>query len=117
MTSITAQRDRILALLDLTDDAELRETDPVPTAEDVDAVDAIAFDWDGEQAHITVFEFDGYDDAAAAQQQLQGFAEQTDLAVVTTLNGGLLLWATAPGDDPAARARIDGLASSFAGRE
>jgi len=117
MTSLTDQRGRVLALLGLTHDADLQETDPVPTAEDVDALDAIAFDWDGEQAHVTVYEFEDYDDATQAQQQLQGFAAQTGLAVVTTVNGDLLLWATAPGDDDRARARIDGLAESFAGRE
>jgi len=89
----------------------------VPTAEDLDALDAIGFDWDGEQAHISVYEFDDYDDAVEAQERLQGYAAQTDLAVVTTVNGDLLLWATAPNDDEGALRRIDGLASSFAGRE
>lgn len=117
MNSLTDQRGRVLALLGLTDDADLQEADPVPTAEDVDALDAIAFDWPGEQAHVTVLEFEDYDEAEAAQEQLRGLAGQTDLVVETTVNGDLLLWATAPGDDARARARIGGLAQSFAGRE
>lgn len=117
MTRMPAQRGRILALLRLTDDPDVRETDAVPTAEDLDAVGAIAFDWDGEQAHISVYEFDDYAEAAEAQERLQGYAAQTDLAVATTVNGDLLLWATAPNGDAGALRRIDGLASSFAGRE
>jgi len=117
MTRMTAQRGRILALLRLTDDPDVKETDAVPTAEDLDAVDAIGFDWDGEQAHISVYEFDDYAEAAEAQERLQGYAEQTDLVVATTINGDLLLWATAPSEDEQARRRIDGLAGSFAGRE
>lgn len=117
MSSLTDQRSRVLALLGLTQDPDVQQTDPVPTAEDVDALDAIAFDWPGEQAHVTVLEFDDYDEAEAAQQQLRGLAGQTDLVVETTVNGDLLLWATAPADDARARARIDGLAQSFAGRE
>ena len=117
MTGMTAQRGRILALLRLTDDPDLKETDAVPTAEDVDAVDAIAFDWAGEQAHITVYEFDDYADASQAQERLQAYAAQTGLVVATTVNGDLLLWATAPGGDERALGRIEGLASSFAGRE
>ncbi len=117
MARMTAHRSRILALLRLTNDPDVQEADAVPTAEDLDALDAIGFDWDGEQAHISVYEFDDYDDAVEAQERLQGYAAQTDLAVVTTVNGDLLLWATAPNDDEGALRRIDGLASSFAGRE
>lgn len=117
MTSLTAQRSRILALLGLTGDTDVRETDPVPTAEDVDAAEAIAFDWPGEQAHVTVYDFEDYEDADAAQQQLRTLAGGTDLEVRTTVNGALLLWATAPAGDATALARIDGLPSRFAGRE
>ncbi len=116
MTRMTAQRGRILALLRLTDDPDVKESDAVPTAEDLDAVGAIAFDWEGEQAHVSVYELDGYDEAAEAHARLQDDAAQTDLAVATTVNGDLLLWATAPNGDEAARRRIDGLASSFASR-
>ena len=59
----------------------------------------------------------GYADAAAAQERLRGYAAQTGLTVETAVNGDLLLWAVAPGDDEKALARIDGLAGSFSGRE
>ncbi|MCV2395227.1 hypothetical protein OEB99_12990 [Actinotalea sp. M2MS4P-6] len=117
MTGMDAHRDRILALLGLADDPELRVADAVPAAEDVDAVDAIGFDWPGEQAHITVYAFDDYFQASDAQERLLGYARLTDLDVQTTVNGDLLLWAVAPNADERARRRIADLASEFAGEE
>ena len=115
MTGIAEERDRILALLRLTDGVQ--DTDAVPTAEDVGAADALGLDWPDEQAHVSVYLFSDYTDAAAAQERLRGYAAQTDLTVETAVNGDLLLWAVAPGDDDHAQARIDGLAGSFSGRE
>ncbi|KQR11711.1 hypothetical protein [Cellulomonas sp. Leaf334] len=117
MTGIAEERDRILALLRLTDDPAVRETDPVPSAEDVGAADALGLDWPDEQAHVSVYLFADYDDAVAAQERLRGYGAQTDLTTETAVNGDLLLWAVAPGDDDDALARIDGLAGSFSGRE
>ena len=115
MTGIAGERDRILALLGLPDG--IQDTDAVPTAEDVGAADALGLDWPDEQAHVSVYLFSDYTDAAAAQERLRGYAAQTDLTVETAVNGDLLLWAVAPGDDDHAQARIDGLAGSFSGRE
>ena len=117
MTGIAGERDRILALLGLTDDQVVRDTDPVPTAEDVGAADALGLDWPDGQAHVSVYLFSDYADAAAAQERLRGYATQTDLTVETAVNGDLLLWAVAPVDDDAAVARVDGLGGSFSGRE
>jgi len=117
MTGIAGERDRILALLSLTDDPTVRETDAVPTAEDVGASDALGLDWPDEQAHVSVYLFAAYADAAAAQERLQGYGAQTGLTVETAINGDLLLWAVAPRDDDRALARVDGLAGSFSGRE
>ncbi|GEK22985.1 hypothetical protein [Cellulomonas xylanilytica] len=117
MTGIAEKRRRILTLLRLTDDHAVRDTDAVPTAEDVGAADALGLDWPDGQAHVSVYLFPGYDEAAAAQERLQGYGAQTDLFVETAVNGGLLLWAVAPRDDEADRARIDGLAGTFSGRE
>ena len=115
MTGIAEERDRILALLRLTDG--VRAADAVPTAEDVGAADALGLDWPDGQAHVSVYLFADYADAAAAQERLRGYAAQTGLSVETAVNGDLLLWAVAPGDDDQALARIDGLAGSFSGRE
>jgi hypothetical protein len=117
MTAIDAERDRILALLGLHDDADVREVDAVPAAADLGATDSLGLDWAGEEAHVSVYLFGGYAEAAQAQERLRGYSGQTDLTVETAVNGSLLLWAAAPGDDDRALARIDGLASSFAGRE
>ena len=115
MTGIAGERDRILALLGLADGVQ--DTDAVPPAEDVGAADALGLDWPDEQAHVSVYLFSDYADAAAAQERLRGYAAQTGLTVETAVNGDLLLWAVAPGDDEKALARIDGLAGSFSGRE
>ena len=115
MTGIAGERDRILALLGLPDGVQ--DADAVPTAEDVGAADALGLDWPDEQAHVSVYLFSDYADAAAAQERLRGYAAQTDLTVETAVNGDLLLWAVAPTDDDRALARIDGLAGSFTGRE
>ena len=117
MTAIDAERERILALLGLLDDSDVRDVEAVPAAEDLGAADSLGLDWAGEEAHVSVYLFAGYAEAAQAQERLRGYSAQTDLAVETAVNGSLLLWAAAPGDDQRARARIDGLASSFAGRE
>ena len=117
MTGIDAERERILALLDLLDDPDVRDTEAVPAADDVGAADALGLDWADEEAHVSVYLFAGYAQAAQAQERLRGYSAQTDLTVETAVNGSLLLWAAAPGGDDRARARIDGLASSFAGRE
>jgi hypothetical protein len=117
VTGIAEKRDRILRLLRLADDPAVRDTDAVPTAEDLGAADALGLDWPDGQAHVSVYLFAGYADAAQAQERLQAYAAQTDLTVETAVNGGLLLWAVAPRDDDGSLARIDGLASSFAGRE
>lgn len=115
MTGIAGERDRILALLGQPDGVQ--DTDAVPAAQDVGAADALGLDWPDEQAHVSVYLFADYADAAAAQERLRGYAAQSDLTVETAVNGDLLLWAVAPGDDEGARARIDGLAGSFSGRE
>ncbi|WP_456786259.1 hypothetical protein [Cellulomonas sp. P5_C5] len=117
MTGIAEERDRILALLSLTDDPAVRDTDAVPTAEDVGAADALGLDWPDGEAHVSVYLFGDYADAAAAQERLRGYGAQTGLTVETAVNGDLLLWAVAPGGDDDAVGRIDGLAGSFSGRE
>lgn len=117
MTGIAGERDRILALLGLTNDRDVRDTDAVPAGEDLGAGDALGLDWPDGQAHVSVYLFSDYADAAAAQERLRGYAGQTDLTVETAVNGDLLLWAVAPADDAAAVARIDGLGGSFSGRE
>lgn len=115
--TIADEHDRILALLGLRNDPAVRETDAVPDADDLGAIGGLGLDWPGEEAHVSVYLFDGYTDAAQAQERLRAYAAETDLTVETTVNGGLLLWAVAPGGDEVAAARIDGLASSFAGDE
>ena len=116
MTGIAGERDRILALLGLPTTASRTPTRS-RRREDVGAADALGLDWPDEQAHVSVYLFADYADAAAAQERLRGYAAQSDLTVETAVNGDLLLWAVAPGDDEAAQARIDGLAGSFSGRE
>jgi hypothetical protein len=117
MTGIADQHDRILALLRLRDDREVRQSDPVPDAEDIGALDGLGLDWPGEEAHVSVYLFDGYAAAAEAQARLRGYAAEADLTAETTINGGLLLWAVAPSADERANERIRGLKSRFAGKE
>jgi hypothetical protein len=69
-----------------------------------------------------VFAFEDYVAANDAMKSLLARTNSTEVESArpitrTTVNGALLLWATAPASDAAAIAQIANLASHFAGEE
>ena len=117
MSAIDSEIPRIRALLAVQRDPDVVESDPFTPPDSVGAVDGVGYSWDNEQARVEVFLFDNYYGANDAMKSLSEKAAAEPVVVSTTVNGSLLLWATAPEDDPAALARIEDLAGSFAGEE
>jgi hypothetical protein len=117
MTDIDADRSRIRALLGFSDDSDVEEGDAHPVGAELGAAGAVGFRWPGNAAAVNVYVFGDYWGADSAEATLLKSIDRDAVAVQSTVNGGLLLWATAPADDDAARARIKGLASRFAGQE
>jgi hypothetical protein len=111
------ERERALALLRtsgrLTD---VREAEPEPDAAALGANGAISYAWEGNSAIASVYAFSSYHDAREVEDRLR---EQPDGArrSVATVNGALLLWATADEDDQDGRDVLARLRSAFAGRE
>ncbi len=107
---------RIQALLGLDGRPGAIAAESDPPIEAVDAVDGISYRWPDSASRVSVYEFDDYAAASTIGQQLTAAADDSS-KVVTTVNGELLLWATAPADDAEAVDTIIDLAGSFAGRE
>lgn len=116
MTLLERERERAAALLRIT------ESDPVQTTTgwvdpaEVGALDAYGYAWPDSAARLTVLIFPSYEAAVDAAAGLPaGVPGEWETRV--TMNGALLLWATAPADDTAAVEQIVQLSSWFAGEE
>lgn len=77
---------------------------------------ALAYAWQDYSLLATVYQFDDYATASAAEKQLQASA-LSDQQHASTVNGNLLLWMVAAADDAAATPLLSQLVSSFAGQE
>lgn len=117
MDSTHPSRPRIQVLLDLKGRPGAVERAPSPSAKELSAESALSYGWPPSSAHARVYEFDSYREASAAQKALLQAADRTRLSIETTVNGSLLLWATARSDDAAGQAHLEGLAGHFAGEE
>jgi len=107
---------RISALLNLADGRAFSEIDPQPSAAELGAAGAIAYEWADQPIRATVYEFGDYWQAAEAQAALTSRRASSGEAR-TSVNGGLLLWLVAGADDPAALSRLDEIVGAFAGEE
>jgi len=117
MRMAISQQRRVTALLGLTGDGDAVEVVASPPGESLGALETVAYSWPGHGAQANVYVFDGYSEAAAARQALSAAADRETVKIESTVNGGLLLWATAEIGDEWSEARIDGMAQRFAGRE
>jgi hypothetical protein len=95
--------------------------DVVETAPDLDpaefgATGVIAYAWRTSSVHAAVYAFDDQDAARAAEDSLtaDGVA---DRELATSVNGALLMVATAADDDLAGQELLSQLRGDFAGRE
>lgn len=117
MSMAISEQRRVTALLGLTGDTDAVEVEASPTGESLDALETVAYSWPGHGAQANVYVFDGYSAAAAALRALNAAVDREIVTVESTVNGGLLLWATAEIGDEWSQTRIDGMAQRFAGRE
>lgn len=110
-------RHRILALLGIAGDGQAIEVEPAPAAGAIGASGAIGYAWPDGSARASVYVFDGPDAAQVASATLHDAIRSAAVAARSTINGGLLLWATARRGDDGAETRIGTLAERFDGRE
>lgn len=99
---------------------DVTETDPSPAPSAIGARSGAGYAWSSTAVVASVYLFDSYDEASAAETRMRGEADAQDgasRAVAGSVNGPLLLWATAEADDPEAGRLLRQLRQSFAGRE
>jgi hypothetical protein len=112
-----SQRARAEALLRRGSTGDVTEaTKPDPPAEELGAADALSLRWVNNSVVATVYLFDSYDDASDMEDRLSADVPES-VQSKSTVNGSLLLWATADGGDEDARRTLKTLVSAFAGRE
>lgn len=108
---------RAQALLGITTgSAQAEPVEPEPAPDDWGSNGAMAYRWPATTAVASVYVFDTYWDAREVEKKLRARPEGAQRGV-TTVNGPLLLWATADSDDADGVALIKKLRSSFAGKE
>jgi hypothetical protein len=95
---------------------EALPAEPVPPVRDLGARAGFGRAWTSTSVRVSVYLFDSYDDASAAEVRLQAQTPEGRQAG-GTVNGALLMWATADAADEAAKELITRLRSSFAGEE
>jgi hypothetical protein len=95
---------------------EPEPVDASPSVAEVGAIDGVAFGWPPTTARSNAYVFDDYYAAIDAERAL--LMNRDDAArIASTINGPLLLWATAATDDVDGAAVLDDLLASFSGRE
>jgi hypothetical protein len=110
-------RERAEALLRIGSRGAVTEpVEPRPPPEDLGATDAISRKWSTGSIVASVYIFDSYADAVEIEKSLL-FDVAPSIRTQSTVNGSLLLWATADRDDPDAADALTELVSAFAGRE
>ena len=93
---------------------DVSETEPDVPVEELGAIGAIAYEWRTSSVRAAVYAFDDQDAARAAEDALVTPAERV---VATTVNGALLMVASAAEDDLLGQDQLGRLRSNFAGRE
>jgi hypothetical protein len=111
MTMIATQGRRVTRLLGLGADDQAVAAPVDPPSDEVGAIDSVGYLLpDG--TRVSVYEFDGWEEADAAETALRAGATARQ---ATSINGLLVLLATVPDDGDAGR--LAKVVSRFAGRE
>ena len=93
---------------------EVSEESPDLPAAELGATGAMAYAWRSSSVHAAVYAFDDQDAARVAEDSLTAPA---DRVLSTSINGALLMVATAAEDDLFGQELLGKLRSNFAGRE
>lgn len=96
--------------------ADATESEPEPGADALGARAGLGFFWTGGSAAAAVYEFDTYGQARSAGDHLVETSEGPR-QIDTSVNGTLLLVASADADDEDGQELVDDLLAAFAGRE
>ncbi|MBN8232744.1 hypothetical protein JYK02_35025 [Corallococcus macrosporus] len=96
--------------------AELSPMDPVPSVQELGAQAGFGRAWKARSVRASVYLFDSYTEASAAEDTLRARVPE-GLRGSGTVNGNLLVWATADATDEAGQAIINDVLSAFAGEE
>lgn len=108
---------RIAALLGVAADSADSAIDPSPTPESLGALYAESYSWPETSTRATVYVFEDYWGADAADAILRARGDRDGATTALSINGPLLFWGTAhAGDDPGAE-KLQDLSSRFAGEE
>lgn len=111
------ERERAEALLRASGQMDgAHEVPPEPDAASLGAKGGITYAWDGNSMRASVYAFRSYADARAVEDDVRGRPDGATHAIAT-VNGSLLLLATADIDDQPALAALKEFRSGFAGRE
>ncbi|WP_338267352.1 hypothetical protein [Corallococcus caeni] len=95
---------------------ELSPVDPAPSAQDLGAQAGFGRAWKSSSVRASVYLFNNYQEACTAEDWLKAHVPE-GMQGDGTVNGDLLVWATADAKDEAGRAIIENLIGSFAGEE
>ncbi|RKG90775.1 hypothetical protein D7W82_02575 [Corallococcus sp. CA049B] len=90
--------------------------EPVPAVQELGALAGFGQAWTSCSARASVYLFDGYAEASAAEVRLKKQVPEGKQGS-GTVNGDWLIWATADAKDEAGRDVIERVVSSFAGEE
>ncbi|RKG55491.1 hypothetical protein D7X30_27050 [Corallococcus sp. AB011P] len=90
--------------------------EPAPAVQELGALVGFGQTWTSCSARASVYLFDGYYEASAAEVRLLKQVPEGQKGS-GTVNGDWLIWATADATDEAGRAVIERVVSSFAGEE
>ena len=93
---------------------DVSEAAPDVPAAELGATGAIAYEWRASSVRAAVYAFDDQDAALAAEDALMAPSERQ---LATSVNGALLMVATAADDDLFGQELLTQLRSNFAGRE
>ncbi|NOK10458.1 hypothetical protein [Corallococcus exercitus] len=95
---------------------ELSPVDPAPSVQDLGAQAGFGRAWTSSSVRASVYLFNNYQEARVAEDWLKAHVPEGRRGD-GTVNGDLLVWATADAKDEASRAIIENLLGSFAGEE
>ncbi|NOK33340.1 hypothetical protein HMI49_09045 [Corallococcus exercitus] len=89
---------------------------PAPAVQDLGAQAGFGRAWTASSVRASVYLFNTYQEARVAEDWLKAHVPE-GLRGAGTVNGDLLVWATADATDEAGRAILENLIGSFAGEE
>ncbi|AFE05181.1 hypothetical protein COCOR_03362 [Corallococcus coralloides DSM 2259] len=90
--------------------------EPAPAVQELGALAGFGQAWTSCSARASVYLFDSYDEAGAAEVRLKKQVREGKHGA-GTINGNWMIWATADATDEAGRDVIERVVSTFAGEE